>query len=113
MPAYYAGGRAYADDLGSKMGLEMKKAVLLALATLLSACGQDDQPASTTAPEKRADATTGLSWVYGGESVSLKGGFNSSDPSDHIKFLNRLVKEMHPHRLTLGMKISKTHIPRE
>lgn len=41
--------------------------------------------------------TTGLSWVYGGESVSLKGGFNSSDPSDHIQFLNRIVKEMHPH----------------
>ena len=55
MPAYDAGGRANADDLGSKMGLKMKKAVLLALATLLSACGQDDQPASTAAPETKID----------------------------------------------------------
>ena len=45
----------------------------------------------------REHTTTGLSWVYGGESVSLKGGFNSSDPSDHIQFLNRIVKELHPH----------------
>ena len=39
---------------------------------------------------------TGFAWVYGGEAISLKGGFTRVDPSDIIRFLNRLVTEIHP-----------------
>lgn len=42
------------------------------------------------------DTTTQLSWIYGGEQVSLKGGFKGSDPSEVIRLLNRLVQEIHP-----------------
>jgi len=44
------------------------------------------------------ETTVGLSWIYGGQSMSLKGGFSGDrqNPHDSIAFLNRLVREIHP-----------------
>ena len=42
------------------------------------------------------ETITGLAWIYGGERVALKGGFNTADPSDAIRYLNRLVTDIHP-----------------
>lgn len=56
----------------------------------------EDAVNTESAPGQKTRRISNLAWVYGGEVVRIKHGFEGPLASESIAFLNKFVREVHP-----------------